>query len=61
MRLASPLRDLTFASSSRAQDYANPSRWGESGFARFIVAVCTLSSRRSSLSLPSPSRELQLT
>lgn len=31
------------------QDYANPSRWGESGFARFIVAVCTLSSRRSSL------------
>lgn len=27
-------------------DYANPKRWGEPGFARFIVAVCTLSSRR---------------
>ena len=26
-------------------DYANPSQWGEPGFARFIVAVCTLSSR----------------
>lgn len=26
-------------------DYANPSQWGEPGFACFIVAVCTLSSR----------------
>jgi hypothetical protein len=31
-------------------DYANPKRWGEPGFARFIVAVCTLSSRRASSS-----------
>lgn len=29
-------------------DYANPKRWGEPGFARFIVAICTLSSRRAS-------------
>lgn len=27
------------------QDYANPAQWGEPGFACFIVAVCTLSSR----------------
>jgi hypothetical protein len=27
------------------QDYANPQQWGEPGFACFIVAVCTLSSR----------------
>jgi hypothetical protein len=26
-------------------DYANPQQWGEPGFACFIVAVCTLSSR----------------
>lgn len=26
-------------------DYANPAQWGEPGFACFIVAVCTLSSR----------------
>lgn len=26
-------------------DYANPNQWGEPGFACFIVAVCTLSSR----------------
>lgn len=27
------------------QDYANPNRWAEPGFACFVVAVCTLSSR----------------
>ena len=27
------------------QDYAKPAQWGEPGFACFIVAVCTLSSR----------------
>ncbi|ORY29534.1 fungal-specific transcription factor domain-domain-containing protein [Naematelia encephala] len=27
------------------RDYANPQQWGEPGFACFIVAVCTLSSR----------------
>ena len=27
------------------QDYANPQKWGEPGFASFIVAICCLSSR----------------
>ncbi len=27
------------------QDYGNPRRWGEPGFAAFIVAICCLSSR----------------
>jgi hypothetical protein len=28
-----------------SQDYADPQKWAEPGFACFVVAVCTLSSR----------------
>jgi hypothetical protein len=35
--------DLHLKSSS--QDYGNPQKWGEPGFAAFIVAICCLASR----------------
>ena len=28
-----------------SQDYSNPQKWGEPGFAAFIVAICCLASR----------------
>lgn len=40
---SSPLKQII--QYSLQQDYANPQKWGEPGFASFIVAICCLSSR----------------
>lgn len=40
-----PFYRLDFSELCARQDYGNPRKWGEPGFAAFIVSICCLSSR----------------